>query len=276
MTQPPKKTDSARRPPTIPYAGGTAPIPATTPDVPQPPAPAPRPITRNANRRSWTDPVVRFWILATIALVGVGGWFVTDQLFAARREAWLISNGAVVHAIAIDSNGDNLHPIGVGSNVSLKFDWQGQETVVYGILATQMVALQPGAPVPAPLHVNPADPNDWTDRQVPEPLVRRVIAGVVIIPAALVTGLAAWLLRRRLLAIWGDGDAELFGVVESKYSALAPLSHTVRCVPANGRNPTIVTVYLPSRFPRPQPNDAMWLLHRRGKLQPAIAVRAFE
>ena len=233
-------------------------------------------MTATANRRSWTDPIVRFWILATVALVGVGGWFVTDQLFASRREAWLIANGTVVHAIAIDANGDNLHPIGVGSTVSLKFDWQGQEMVVYGPLAQQTVSIQPGSPVGWPLHVNAADPNDWTDRQIPEPLIRRIIAGVVIIPAVLVTGMAAWLLRRRLLSIWRDGDAELFSVVESKYSALAPLSHTVRCVPASGRNPTVVTVYLPARYPRPQAGEVMWLLHRRGKMQPAIAARAFE
>jgi hypothetical protein len=233
-------------------------------------------MTPAASRRSWTDPIVRFWILATVALIGVAGWFVTTQVFAARREAWLIANGTLVNAIAIDQNGDNLHPIPVGSTVSLKFSWQGQEMVVYGPLALQTAAIQPGAPVPWPLHVNPTDPTDWTDRKDPEPIIRRIIAGVVIIPAALVTAIAAWWLRRRILSIWRDGDPELFSVVESKYSALAPLSHTVRCVAANGRNPTVVTVYLPARYPRPQTGEVMWLLHRRGKLQPAIAVRAFE
>ena len=251
-------------------------MPAAAANAPPAPPAAPRQVTSAAKRRSWTDPVVRFWILATVALIGVGGWFVTTQVFAARREAWLIANGTVVNAIAIDSNGDNLHPIGVGSTVSLKFNWQGQEMVVYGTLAMQTVAIEPGKSAPAPLHVDPSDPTDWTDRKEPEPLLRRIIAGVVIIPAALVTALAAWFARRRLLAIWRDGDAELFSVVESKYSALAPLSHTVRCVPATGRDPTVVTVYLPARYPRPQTGEVMWLLHRRGKLQPAIAVRAFE
>ena len=84
------------------------------------------------------------------------------------------------------------------------------------------------------------------------------------------------LLRRRLLRLWRDADAVLFSVVDTRHTALAPLSHTVRCVSAVGRDPTIVTVFLPTRFPRPQPGELLWLIHRPGKPKSAIAASAYE
>jgi hypothetical protein len=126
------------------------------------------------------------------------------------------------------------------------------------------------------LHVNPNDLSDWTDRPQPEPLLQRMIAGPVVIFAAVATGFAAWWLRRRLLGIWRDAEAAPFNVVESRYSALAPLSHTLRCVSTLGRDKTVVTVYLPAKFPRPQQGELIWLLHRRSKVKPAIAAIAFE
>lgn len=293
MAQLPRNPDSPRRPPTIPYAGSGAPIPASMANAPPQPPPPPRPITAAARRRSWTDPVIRFWLLATVVLVGIAGWFVAQQLIAARGEQWLIANGTQIDdAIALDSNGDNLHPIPAGAIVTLQFAWpvngsNGDTETVYGILTQQLSAIPPGQhlnDIKGPdgqkysikLHVNPNDLSDWTDRQQPEPLIRRLIAGAVIIPAAAATAFAAWWLRRRLLGIWRDSDAGLFGVVESRYSALAPLSHTLRCVSVLGRDSTIVTVYLPSKYARPKQGDVIWLLHRRGKPKPAIAASAFE
>ncbi|HEY1923209.1 MAG TPA: hypothetical protein VGG44_10715 [Tepidisphaeraceae bacterium] len=277
MTQPPDSSDPSQLPPTIPYAGGSAPVRASAISPPPAPAPPPRPISPAANRRSWSEPIVRFWLLATTALIAIGIWFFTQQFLDARRQQWLITNGTVVNnAIAIDTNGDDLHPIPVGSTVTLKFDWHGEQTVVYGVLNSQTVSIAPGKAIPFPLHVNPSDPSDWTDRQEPESLIHRLATGTVIVAAAAITALATLLLRRRLLHIWRDADAVLFSVVDTRHTALAPLSHTVRCVSAVGRDPTIVTVFLPTRFPRPQPGELLWLIHRTGKPKSAVAAAAYE
>ncbi len=277
MTQPPSKPDPSRRPPTVPYAGGSAPVRASSVTAPPAPPPPPRPVTPAANRRSWAEPIVRFWLLATVALIAIAGWFFTQQFLDARRQQWLITNGVVINnAIAVDSNGDDLHPIAVGSPVTLKFDWQGQPTVVYGILASQTVALPPGKPIPFTLHVNPSDPADWTDRQEPESLARRLIAAPVILAAVLITATAALLIHRKLLRIWRNGEAAPFAVVDTRHTALAPLSHTVRCVVASERDPTIVIVYLPTRFARPQTGELLWLIHHPGKPKSAIAAIAYE
>jgi hypothetical protein len=252
-----------------------SPGPAASANAPPAPPPPPRPLTAAANRRGWTEPVVRFWILATLVLVGIGGWFITKQVIAARNQQWLIANGTPVTATVVSV--DNDARIGKksppGSSCTLKFDWKDQTINVDGALSSNDF-ITTGQTVS--LHVDPNDTSVWTDRTEPEPLGHLLIAGWVIIPAVTITAAGALLLRRRLLSVWRGSDAALYNVLSVRYSALAPLSHTVSCVVATGRDPTIVTVYLPSRFPRPQPGEVLWLLRRSGNSKSAIAACAFE
>ena len=155
-----------------------------------------------------------------------------------------------------------------GSPCTLKFDWKDETINVDGALSTNDF-ITTGQTVS--LRVDPNDTSVWTDRTEPEPLGHRLIAGSVVIPAALITAAAALLLRRRLLRVWRDAEAALYTVLEVRYSALAPLSHTVSCVVATGRDPTVIVVYLPARFPRPQPGEVLWLIRRPGKAKSAIA-----
>jgi hypothetical protein len=244
-------------------------------DVPPAPPLPPRPLTPAASRRGWTDPVIRFWLLATLALIGIGGWFVTGQVIASRNEAWLIANGTPVTAtvIAVDGDARVGKKSPPGSPVTLRYDWKDETVNLEGALSSNDF-ITTGQTVQ--LRIDPNDTAAWTDRTAPEPLARRLIAGAVIIPAVLITLFAALILRRRLLGIWQNDEAALFSVVETRYSALAPLSHTVCCVLASGRDPTVTVVYLPARVPRPQRGDLLWLIRRHGKSKTAIAARAFE
>ncbi|MDP9174620.1 MAG: hypothetical protein M3O30_12255 [Planctomycetota bacterium] len=270
MTPPPQKSvTSSRRP--VPQDRATAPAPGSDPSAPPPP---PRQITAAARRRSWTDPVIRFWLLATIVLVAIGCWFVFNQIVASRSEQWLIANGFVVEAKVVGVNNESRtgakYP--PGSHSSLTFDWKDQTINIDGVLSSNDYVTT-GEIVQ--LRIDPNDPTNWTDRTAPEPLGRRLIAGAVIIPAVAITLMAALLLRRRLLGVWRNAQAALYAVVETRYSALAPQSHTVRCVLATNRDPTIVVVYLPARFPRPQRGDLLWLIRRPGNAKAAIAAIAF-
>jgi hypothetical protein len=275
VTQPPRNPDTPRRPPTIPYAGAMSPAPAASTNAPPAPPPPPRPITPAVRRRCWNEPVIRFWILATVALVGIGGWFFTARVIEARREQWLIANGTPVTATISSVNGESRNGAKYppDSPCTLKFDWQDQTIEVEGSL-TSNDFLTTGEKVQ--LRVDPSDTSVWTDRTSPEPLARRLIAGTIVIPAAMITVIAALMLRRRLLVVWRNAEAALYAVVETRHSALAPLSHTVRCVLANERDRTVIVVYLPARFPRPQPGEFLWLIRRPGNSKTAIAACAFE
>jgi hypothetical protein len=82
--------------------------------------------------------------------------------------------------------------------------------------------------------------------------------------------------RRRILRTWRDVEAQPFNVTETWHTALAPMSHAVRCVAASGRDQNVVTVYLPARFPQPQTGEVLWIIHPPGKLKAAVAARAFQ
>jgi Protein of unknown function (DUF3592) len=279
LTPGPSQSDPSRRPPTIPYAGGSAPAPAAAVTAPPAPPSPPRPITRVVARRTWAEPVVRFWIVATLVLVAIAAWFLAEQIVSFRSEKQLIATGTVVQATVIDADGDSRvdRQFPVHTPCELKFDWGKDQTInVSGTLASipSNGYFHNGEKIL--LHVDPDDPTVWTDALEAEPVALRLITGIVIILAALITAAAALIARRGLLRLWRDGEAALYSVVETRHSALAPLSHTVRCVSSIGRDRTVVTVYLPTRFPRPQAGDVLWLIRRSGKSKSAVAARAFE
>ena len=79
-------------------------------------------ITPAARRRCWTEPVIRFWLLATVALVGIGGWFFTARVIEARREQWLIANGTPVTATVSSVNGESRNGGKISAGFTLYFE----------------------------------------------------------------------------------------------------------------------------------------------------------
>lgn len=287
MTQPPKNppsNPSDRRPPpqpqrkpvTIPYSGGVPATPEELASAPPPPPKPPRTMTNLARRRSWTEPKVRFWILITLVLAAIGAWFIYDQVSEFRHERDLIRNGALVTATVLDVNGDShakFLPASIYS-CEMEFTWQGQQITVEGVPTSLTGYVTHGQPVQ--MHIDPDRPTEWTDKTEPEPIVQRLIAGTVILPIAIAAGVTTWLLRRRVVRLWTDVEASPYSVVDVGTSALAPLSHTVRCVAFTGRDDTVLTVYLPPRFPKPKTGDVLWLIHPPGKSRTCIPAVPYE
>jgi hypothetical protein len=222
--------------------------------------------------------MVRFWILATLALGAIAAWFIIEQIRDHFSEVRLIQQGTPVTATVADVNGDSR--VGAkfppGTPATLTFKLNGGDEVVTGSLnyETDHDFVVNGQTVQ--LHVNPNDPSEWTDRTTAEPIARRLIAGAVVIPAALATGFAALFGHRRMLRIWREGQSSAYSVYDTRHSALAPLSHAVRCVSAQGQGDDLVTVYLPTKLPRPNAGDVLWLIQLAGKPSAAIAAQAFE
>jgi hypothetical protein len=224
-------------------------------------------------RRSWAEPSVRFWWIASLVLLAIGIWFLSTQIIAFHREQWLIANGTIVNATIANANGDSR--VGAkfppGTVCTLKFDVGGEAFSVSGALETFITNGQT-----VPLRVNPNDPMEWTYRTQPDPLNSRLIAGAVIAAAVAAAAVTSLLLRRRVLHIWRDSAAIAYTVVDTRHSALAPLSHAVRCTMLTGRNTRLLTVYLPGKLPQPSGGEVLWLLHPPSKPTAAIAVKAYE
>lgn len=98
-----------------------------------------------------------------------------------------------------------------------------------------------------------------------------------MLPTTLATLIASLLLQRRVIRTWRNSGALEYAVVSTTRSALAPLSHLVRCEPISvGADRRLVTVYLPARFAKPAPGEVLWIMHPPGRPQASIAAAAYE
>jgi hypothetical protein len=226
-------------------------------------------------KRSWREPAVRFWWLSSIVLLLIGLWFVLQQAREYQVERQLTNNPAIPATIT-DIAGTSRHGARFtpGNPCTLSFTLNGQTTLVTGNLEQTTDYISPGQTVM--IHVNPANPTEWTDRDRPVPILRRSVAGFLIVPLGLIAWIGAVWQRRRILNNWRQSPALAYSVVEWRYTALAPLSRAVRCVDAAGRDKKLVTVFLPSRHAQPNPNDVLWLIHPAGDARLAIAAAAYE
>ena len=222
---------------------------------------------------------MRFWWLASLALFFISVWFVVDQMRTFFQERRLINSGMPVTAkiLSIAGQARTTTRFPPDTPCDLQFTWHGQTINVSDVILSDTSTIsyvQPGQVIP--LHVDPGDPTIWTDRTQPEPLGRRLVAGAIVVPAALAMLATALLLRLRVLRTWRHAAAQASVVVGSHSSALAPWSHAVDCATIHGRDARVVTVYLPGRLPRPGKGQVMWLLHPPGKPSASIAVAAYE
>jgi len=212
-------------------------------------------------------------------LLAIFGWFAVMEAMAYQRESRLIATGVPIDA-KIDHIADATRVSAKyqpDTPCTLVFDWNGQKTTIDDVvlnITNGTDYIHPGQIVP--IRVNPNDPTEWTDLKQAQPMAHRLIAASVILPISLFTLLAALLLRFRILRIWKDGPAVPYSVDTVQRSALAPLSHTVRCIPAQVGQKRIVNVCLPGRLSKPVNGDIIWLIRPRGKSNAAIAAAAYE
>jgi hypothetical protein len=207
--------------------------------------------------------------------------YATDQIGAFFRERALILNGKPAHAVITHMDPD-LHMMGQHGppdspcDLDVTMDGTSEKFQLSGVTLTgQDQDLAIGQIIQ--LRVDPQDSSVWTDATTPEPLGRRLAAGLVVLVALAATVATCVFLRKRAIHSWQDDRALEFAVVSSSRSALAPLSHQVRCEPVGiGRDPRIVTVYLPGRFAKPAPGEVLWLMHPPGKPLASIAAAAYE
>jgi hypothetical protein len=212
-------------------------------------------------------------------MVAIAVWFFVQQLRVYLNEQRLIRSGVQVMAVIEGAGGDNRsgHEAPPDSACGLTFTLNGQTVHVdapNGLVTKDNQYIHNGEKIP--LRVDPRDATIWTEREQPEPMSRRMIAGAVILPVLLATLLAALFLRRRILRIWRDGDAQAYVVVDVKHTALAPLSFAVRCALHTGHDNRLITVYIPNRLAQPTPGGILWLIRPRNKSTPAIAALAYQ
>ena len=170
--------------------------------------------------------MVRFWWLSSAALFLICLWFITQQVIEYFREEVLTKIPAIP-AVITDVNGTDRAGAKFTPDTpcTLSFDVNGQKTIVTGTLNGANDYITPGQKVM--LHVNPANPSEWTDLDAPQPLIRRMITGITILPPAIAAGLAAIIKRRGVIRNWRDAPAIAYSALDAHHSALAPLCNAV-------------------------------------------------
>lgn len=251
-----------------------------------PPADPPREVTARVRGRAWTEPRVRLWWALAVAVLGVVLYVVVSQTAGWWKERSLLTRGVEVQAVITRAT-DRLNDITVpdkkmppDSTCELEFEWQGRKHQVRGQLPEHMNLGQhvvTGPDHPITLHVDPADPDNWTDRTTSPPLLRRMIAGVSVgLPIIAVLLLLALLKRRGVLNVWRTGPASGALVVSTGQTPLAPRSRVVRCTPADSTDKRVFTVYLPARAGVPARGDVVWVVRPPERPEPAYAVAWFD
>jgi hypothetical protein len=250
---------------------------SAVPTEPPPPA-APRPVTPAARRRAWGELRVRtWWMLAAVVLVAIlSVW--GDQLIEARTTRYRIEHWRPVKAevvqIVTTRRASAVAPQGESTPVVVNMpDAKGELHEVKGYI--HPLDREVHMHEVLPLLVDPADSEQWTDRVKQDPLISQLSMGLLLMPLLIAFVLAGVWLRRRTLALWQHGRAEEAVVLDSRATAAAPGSHTVRCTLRNGRDDRLIRVLVPNRVGGLHKGDTLWVILPRKGVHPALAARAY-
>jgi len=243
------------------------------------PQPVPRPLTPLAQRRAWTEPRVRIWWLLAVVFFVLTLVLLLDRIWVHGDENRLITDGKLVEAKVIESNGItmNTKQMPPESPVTLEFDWNGQTQQVTGTLEDRTEYIVIGKTLP--IRVAPDDPQNWTYRSVPSPLLHELIMVFVLLPLSPLFALIAARKHRTYLQTWHHGEAALGVVTERRQSPIAPMSYAIRCNLRDRGDKRIFTVFVPPAGRSLRASDPIWLILplRTGKKnRPPVATMWFE
>ncbi len=232
-----------------------------------PPPEAPRTVSPGIYRRAWVEPRVRVWWAAGVLLALIGVMFVVGTFRSRAHEAWLIEHGLKINAKVVAANGEYVKnrkesPSGI---VVLEFPWNGEPGYQPRPrpLEGREDYITTGSLLP--IHVNPNDPEDWTWLSEPLPLLQRTVGAIVAFPLALLALLMAWLTRGRTLGTWLTGESVEALVLETHFTAIAPLCRAARVTPGQEYDNRVYTVYLPRSLSGLQRGDALFIIRQSNR-----------
>jgi hypothetical protein len=234
--------------------------PQAVPVDPAAPVTPPRGVSKLVRRRIWLEPSVRFWWLAGAVMLLVAVGFSVQDLRLWLQELRLIRQGAVVPAMVLVADGidikdKKLPPTAI---TTLRYQFKGKTYDVTGTLAGRKELILTGHPVD--LRIDPDQPDVWTYRSEPTSIVAALLGPIIVFPLGLIGLLVALWKRGRLERLWKTGPARLAIVIETRQTALAPMSKLVRVTPQGVGDRRLYTVYVPHTVRQLQHGDLLWMI----------------
>jgi hypothetical protein len=210
---------------------------------------------------------VRFWWVVAAIFLAVSLYFLVHGAYAWHHENWLLNEGTPVDAMVEEVGAAGNETGGINGKIQPpdgrvigNYTFDGNTYPIIGWLKGRTEWITIGKTVP--LHIDPADPEDWTGITAPIRLTGEddFIHGLGILPIALLLfGVAIWW-RNRMVRLWIDGSAVEATVIESRISALAPRLRDLRCAPVLEGQQRVQRVFSPPRAGQIGPGEKLWLL----------------
>ncbi len=232
--------------------------------LPHPPAvpPVPRAVTRRAARRSWNEMSVRVWLILTVAVAIVCGYFAITRISEALTDRWLIQNGTPVVA-KLGLTGGNMVPKRQPRNESLPsqliFDLNGKH-YQFDIRLEPRPNAYAQQGMDFPIRVDPNDPSRWTEETKTKPWSQELTVIFFLIPVLVVAALMTWWRRMQVLRIWRNEPLAGATVVDVRHTAIAPRSRVVRFALNDGDDRRVWSTLVPASGGIPGSGDEIWLI----------------
>lgn len=221
---------------------------------------------------------VRLWVIITLAAILAAGYVTFMRIRQARDDRWLIEHGVLVQAKVLTGNGSPvpkrwLRDVEIPAKVEITLP--GRQPMQMDILVAprEGAYLQVGGEFP--MRVHPDDPTRWTDQAETRPWSTELIVPLMLIPLVVVLALMMLLKRRAALQVWREGTLTEGVVVETRHTAMAPGARIVRFSLADGEDPRIFGLLLPTTAGIPQPGEKLWLLVPMNDPKRAIAAAPY-
>ena len=224
--------------------------------------PIPRPITRQARRRSWAEMPVRVWIILTLAVAFVTIYFTITRIKEALDNRWLVDHGVDVNATFVEVSGDPVPKRRLRNETmpsTVKFTYGGKEY-------TQQLELDPKPGIAAvvgttiALKVDPNDPMQLMEVTVPPPWSHELAIVAALIPVLILVVLMILWKRRGVLRVWRNEPLVEAIVVELRQSPVAPMSRVVRFTLAQGGGQRIWSTLMPASAGIPEIGQHFWII----------------
>src|SRR4051812_7215643 len=191
------------------------------------------------------------------------------------RYRWLIRHGVQVTARVDGANNTHqtIRPFDRRQAIFADLIYaapDGRRIFVQGLLTPRDGILYIGETIP--LRIDPDNPEVWTDRLEPPPLLAEMTAVLFLLPLLALAVLMLFLVRRRTLNIWRRGEPAVAVVVDTKQSSVAPRSRVMRFALRDSPDRRVFHTLAPNSMGPLEPGDEVMILHEPGK--PARAVVA--
>lgn len=242
--------------------------------APPPEFPAvPRAATSQAAKVATLEPRVRFWLILSAVFAVTSLFFVVTRLSEWAGERALVLSGTPTEAVIIWANGSDIRGSRKpwDSPVKLQFDATGRDIQVTGNLLDKPAEGLITIGDKVKIRYDSDNPFRWTDRKTPPGFAHSLIAVYLMLIMTVLTGLAAWWQRKRVLVTWRDGKMIAAAVTSVSSSPIAPGYAKVTARPTGSDNN--VDVFVPRAVSHVVRGDVIWLMTAPGGLP--VAARTF-